>query len=56
VLPAKTFLAWMEAKGKLGGQHKFPRVLKKNLIADWQTFLAQHESPAQVRSDEPGKG
>lgn len=41
VLPAKTFYDWMESKGKMGGQHKFPRVLKKNLIAEWQAFLAK---------------
>ncbi len=40
VLPASTFYKWMEAKGKLGGQHKFPRVLKKAMIADWEAFLA----------------
>lgn len=40
VLPTAAFYDWMEARGKLGGQHKFPRVLKKGLIADWETFLA----------------
>ncbi len=40
VLPAATFYDWMKSKGKLGGQHKFPRVLRKNLIADWESFLA----------------
>lgn len=39
VLPSATFYKWMEAKGKMGGQHKFPRVLKKNLVADWEGFL-----------------
>ncbi|GAB3550096.1 GH3 family acyl-acid amido synthetase [Spirosoma fluminis] len=42
VLPAATFYQWMEAKGKMGGQHKFPRVLKKGLIADWQDFLQKN--------------
>jgi hypothetical protein len=27
-VPAGTFLAWMKARGKLGGQNKIPRVLK----------------------------
>jgi GH3 auxin-responsive promoter len=40
VLPTATFYKWMEAKGKLGGQNKFPRVLKKAMIADWEAFLA----------------
>ncbi|HET9054055.1 MAG TPA: GH3 auxin-responsive promoter family protein, partial [Cyclobacteriaceae bacterium] len=28
VLPVKTFYDWMQAKGKIGGQNKFPRVIK----------------------------
>ncbi|RIV23357.1 GH3 auxin-responsive promoter [Fibrisoma montanum] len=40
-LPTATFYRWMESKGKMGGQHKFPRVLKKNLIADWEEFLSK---------------
>lgn len=39
VLPTKTFYDWMESKGKMGGQHKFPRVLKKGLIGEWEGFL-----------------
>jgi hypothetical protein len=39
VVPTGTFYKWMEAKGKMGGQHKFPRVLKKALIEDWEGFL-----------------
>ncbi|GAB4024343.1 GH3 family acyl-acid amido synthetase [Spirosoma koreense] len=41
VLPVKTFYDWMESRGKMGGQHKFPRVLKKNLIQEWQEFLSK---------------
>jgi hypothetical protein len=41
VLPTATFYKWMEAKGKMGGQHKFPRVLKKGLISEWDAFLAK---------------
>lgn len=39
VVPARLFYEWMDSKGKMGGQHKFPRVLKKTLITDWQGFL-----------------
>lgn len=39
VLPNEAFYGWMESKGKMGGQHKFPRVLKKNMIGDWETYL-----------------
>jgi hypothetical protein len=30
----------MEMKGKLGGQHKFPRVMKGTMLQDWQQFVA----------------
>ncbi|MEA5427476.1 GH3 family domain-containing protein [Arcicella lustrica] len=40
VLPVKTFYDFMESKGKTGGQHKFPRVLKKKeLIAEWEAYI-----------------
>ena len=41
VLPAQRFYDWMAAKGKMGGQHKFPRVLKKNQIQEWETFACE---------------
>jgi hypothetical protein len=31
---------FMRSKGKVGGQHKFPRVLKASMLADWQQFLS----------------
>lgn len=39
VLSEQTFMNFMKAKGKVGGQHKFPRVLKGNMLEDWQKFL-----------------
>ena len=39
VLPENTFMDFMKAKGKIGGQHKFPRVLKGKMLEDWQNFL-----------------
>ncbi len=39
VLPAQTFMDFMKFKGKIGGQHKFPRVLKGKMLEDWQQFL-----------------
>lgn len=39
LLPTSVFLDWMEEKGKLGGQHKFPRVLKGDLQKDWKDFV-----------------
>jgi hypothetical protein len=39
ILPSETFIDWMRANGKMGGQHKFPRVLKKQQLDDWLHFL-----------------
>jgi hypothetical protein len=39
VLKEEKFLQFMELKGKVGGQHKFPRVLKGKMLEDWQAFL-----------------
>ena len=39
VLSEQTFMDFMRAKGKVGGQHKFPRVLKGRMLEDWQKFL-----------------
>lgn len=39
VLKEDTFLQFMELKGKVGGQHKFPRVLKGKMLEDWQAFV-----------------
>ena len=40
VLPEETFMKFMEAKGKLGSQHKFPRVMKGKMLEEWNRFLA----------------
>ncbi len=39
VLPESRFMEFMRLKGKVGGQHKFPRVLKGKMLDDWQRFL-----------------
>jgi len=39
VLPESTFMDFMREKGKIGGQHKFPRVMKGKMLQDWQSFL-----------------
>ena len=39
VLPESSFMEFMRLKGKIGGQHKFPRVLKGEMLQDWQTFI-----------------
>ena len=42
VLPERTFMDFMKHKGKIGGQHKFPRVLKGSMLKDWQSFLENY--------------
>ena len=39
VLPEEKFLKFMESKGKLGSQHKFPRVMKGKMLQEWEHFL-----------------
>jgi hypothetical protein len=41
-LPEDAFLKFMESKGKLGSQHKFPRVMKGKMLQDWKEFLASY--------------
>jgi hypothetical protein len=40
ILPESTFMDFMKLKGKIGGQHKFPRVIKGKMLEDWKQFLA----------------
>ncbi len=40
ILPESSFMEFMKLKGKMGAQHKFPRVLKGKMLADWKQFLA----------------
>ncbi len=44
VLPESTFLNFMRSKGKMGGQHKFPRVLKGKMLEDWNRFLQRDKA------------
>jgi hypothetical protein len=39
VLKENCFMGFMESKGKIGGQHKFPRVLKGGMLTDWKLFI-----------------
>ena len=41
VLSEKTFIHFMRKMGKVGGQHKFPRVLKGKILEDWRKFLKE---------------
>ncbi len=42
ILSEEQFLNFMKSKGKLGSQHKFPRVLKGEMLKDWQAFLKKN--------------
>ena len=39
VLSEDDFMEFMRKIGKIGGQHKFPRVLKGKILEDWQRFV-----------------
>jgi hypothetical protein len=44
VLPEKVFMEFMASKGKIGGQHKFPRVVKGKIYNEWLQFLKQQNA------------
>ncbi|MDI1354045.1 MAG: GH3 auxin-responsive promoter family protein [bacterium] len=44
VLPNQTFIDFLASKNKLGGQSKFPRVLKGKQLNDWLAFLKTYQS------------
>lgn len=43
-LPEQTFMDFLHSKGKVGGQHKFPRVLKGSMLEDWKAFLVNRSN------------
>ena len=42
VLKEEAFMTFLQSKGKIGGQHKFPRVLKGSMLEDWKLFISKH--------------
>ncbi len=44
VLPEERFMQFLELKGKIGSQHKFPRVLKGKILEEWNCFLENGKS------------
>jgi GH3 auxin-responsive promoter len=48
VLPEHTFMDFMSSKGKVGGQHKFPRVIKGKMLEDWVDYVKKHQPVSQV--------
>jgi hypothetical protein len=43
ILPCNYFYDWLKQKNKEGGQHKFPRVVKKEIRDDWENFIANRK-------------
>ncbi len=39
LLPGKTFIDYLKARGKYGAMNKFPRVMKGAQLTDWTTYL-----------------
>ncbi len=39
IIPNALFSKWMKMKGKEGGAHKFPRVLKNHVKTEWLNFI-----------------
>lgn len=44
LIPARMFYEWMEQRGKLGAQNKFPRVLQKDQFTEWEAFVQEQLS------------
>lgn len=44
IIPNNWFYTYMEMKGKLNGQAKFPRVLKPEQFEDWTAFIAARKN------------
>ena len=43
IYPKKVFFKWMKIHGKEGGANKFPRVLKKEQLTEWESFLDKYK-------------
>ena len=44
VIPLQMFYDFLKATGKEGGAHKFPRVLKNELLVQWTNYLGKHHT------------
>ena len=40
IIPSSFFYDYLKSKGKIGGQAKFPRVMKAETFAEWENFVA----------------
>jgi len=46
VIPIAIFYKWQEKQGKMGGQNKFPRVMKSSIFKEWESFVYQNTPAA----------
>ena len=44
IVPTKLFYDWHSKHGKMGGQTKFPRVMKENKFKEWEEFVYQEQT------------
>lgn len=44
IIPIFIFYKWQEKQGKMGGQNKFPRVLKSSTFKEWESFVSHYIS------------
>lgn len=52
VIPTALFYLYQKKHGKLGGQNKFPRVMKKERFERWEAFVKEKLSTQEINSDE----
>lgn len=42
LVPTRIFYKWLEQRGKIGAQNKFPRVLNQQQYSEWEAFVAEN--------------
>jgi hypothetical protein len=53
ILPLQVFYNWMKTKGKEGGAHKFPRVLKEAQRVEWEKHIEKLILPELRKQTKP---
>jgi hypothetical protein len=48
IIPSPLFYKWQEIHGKLGGQNKFPRVMRGTQFDEWENFVQQSLSRSKI--------
>ncbi len=52
VLPSQAFYQWMRMKGKEGAQNKFPRVIKDEMLQEWEEYV-NSAGVISMKTDKP---